>query len=252
MDLTEYRGNPIERERVASLLEMLGTEGGTVLDIGARDGYLSRLLTSSFHTVVALDLEKPNIPDTGIVSIQGDATCLEFADDSFDAVLCAEVLEHIPPELLQKAADEIARVARKSVVVGVPYKQDIRIGRTICLTCGRTNPPWGHVNVFDELRLTNLFPKLVAKRVSLIGENRERTNALSAFLMDLAGNPHGTYNQEEGCVFCGAKLKQPPDRTFAQRVFTRASTTLTRLQRVFVFTRANWIHVLFSKQDRPE
>ena len=33
----------------------------SVLDVGARDGYLSRLLTEHFTSVTALDLEKPSI-----------------------------------------------------------------------------------------------------------------------------------------------------------------------------------------------
>ena len=36
---------------------------------------------------------------------------------------------------------------------------------------------------------------------------------LSTLLLDLAGNPFGTYDQEEPCIHCGAKLKPPPRRS---------------------------------------
>src|ERR1041385_1987742 len=130
-----------------------------------------------------------------VVTTAGDATKLSFADESFDCVFCAEVLEHIPD--VRQACRELARVAKYEVVVGVPYRQDIRIGRTTCRTCGKVNPPWGHLHSFDEHRLTRLFPGLRAVSQSIVGSNGEATNGISTMLMDLAGNPWGTYDQEE-------------------------------------------------------
>ena len=59
-------------------------------------------------------------------------------------MIAAEVLEHIPSDV-EDAAREIARVARKRVIVGVPYGEDNRIGRITlrALHCGTINPPWG-------------------------------------------------------------------------------------------------------------
>lgn len=247
MDLSEYRQRPLERQRTANLLEMLGSNGGCVLDVGARDGHLSSCLASSFQTVVALDLEAPDISDQRVVAVKGNVTCLEYPDNSFDAVVCSEVLEHIPTRLLEKACNELSRVARHDILIGVPYKQDIRIGRTACLSCGKHNPPWGHVNVFDEDRLKQLFPRLSVSRISYVGEIREATNALASFLMDIAGNPWGTYDQEEGCVNCGARLRHPPQLSLVQRVFARSSVCLSRAHSALVSPHPNWIHVLFQK-----
>lgn len=247
LDLSAYRQRPIELQRTDSLMRMLDSIGGTVLDVGARDGYFASLLTSSFSSVVALDLNKPEIADQGVMSVKGDVTSLEFSDNSFDAVVCTEVLEHIPPGMLTTACDELSRVAKQYVLVGVPFKQDTRVGRTACMTCGRSNPPWGHVNVFDERRLQKLFPHLQVKQVSFVGTSREKTNVLSALLMDFAGNPFGTYNQDEGCIFCGSALRRPPQRSLGQRVLTRAAAAISRLQRPFIAAHPNWIHMLFRK-----
>ena len=59
-DLTEYRSSPTERLRVANLFELLPATGAYALDIGARDGYLAKMLTERFGRVVALDLESPS------------------------------------------------------------------------------------------------------------------------------------------------------------------------------------------------
>ena len=117
----------------------------------------------------------------------------------------------------------LERVAKKHLILGVPYKQDIRVRRTTCYTCGKIQPPWGHLNRFDIKKLRRLFPKSTINKISFLGENYERTNFISAFLMDLAGNPDGTYNHEEQCIHCGAKLKKCPKRNVLQKILIRTA-----------------------------
>jgi SAM-dependent methyltransferase len=246
-DLTAYRQRPVERQRVDDLLAMVPPGVRTVLDIGARDGHLSRLLANRGLQVTALDLEAPRIDDERIRCVAGDATALTYADGEFDLVLCAEVLEHIPSAVLARACGELQRVAAGWLVVGVPYRQDIRFGRTTCRQCGGGNPPWGHVNRFDERRLAELFGACRLQAQSLIGQAEMGTNALAAALMDAAGNPYGTYSQDEPCIHCGATLARPARRTLLQRVLTRVGTWARRAQVPFHRPHANWIHQLLAK-----
>lgn len=246
-NLTEYRASPTERQRVTDLFVLLPAVGVCALDVGARDCYLAKMLAERFERVVALDLKKPEIDHPAIDPVAGSVTCLPFEDNQFDAVLCAEVLEHIPEHLLAKACSEIARVAKNKVVIGVPYRQDLRSGRTTCQRCGQTNPPWGHVNSFDERRLQALFDTLNWEMVSFVGTTTDRTNWISAGLLNYAGNPFGTWQQDEACVHCGGVIGSPPVRTYSQRIATRLAFVLNRLQAGFVKPRGNWIHVLFSK-----
>lgn len=245
--LTEYRASPAERQRVADLFALLPAAGACALDVGARDCYLSKMLAVRFERVVALDLAKPEIDHPAIDPVAGSVASLPFEDNRFDAVLCAEVLEHIPTPLLEKACSEIARVAKDKVVIGVPYRQDLRCGRTTCQRCGQVNPPWGHVNSFDERRLQELFGHLTWERASFVGTTRERTNCVSAGLLNYAGNPFGTWLQDEVCVHCGGAIGSPPQRTYSQRIATRLAVVLGHLQAHFVVPHGNWIHVLFSK-----
>ena len=249
MDLTAYRNKEIEKARTDDLMALLPDNcRGTALDIGARDGWFSSLLAEKFDKVTALDLEKPSIIHTRIHCVKGDATDLNFDSGEFDLVFCAEVLEHITSKHLQKACTEIKRVANRYILIGGPFKQDIRIGRTKCYTCGKRNPPWGHVNSFDELKLKNLFSLCDVKKISFVGENNECTNSFSVLLMDFAGNPYGTYHQEEPCVHCGGKLRKLPQRNILQKVATRAAFYSKNIQQRFRSPHPNWIHILFEKQ----
>lgn len=248
-NLAEYRSSPTEQKRIASLVSLLDGVSGSVLDIGARDGYISVRLAECFERVTALDLELPTINHPRITCVKGNILALDFPTGAFDAVICAEVLEHIDPAQLPKACTELARVAKKVALIGVPFEQDIRVGRLTCLSCGKINPPWGHVNQFSESRLKSLFSTMTAAKVDFIGTTTERTNFASALLNDLAGNPYGDYNQEEPCVYCGAKLVAPGPRNVPQRLLTRAAVTLNRLQRPFISPRPNWIHIRFARND---
>lgn len=245
--LLDYRSTPAERARVADLMALLPAGLGTAIDIGARDGFISKALAQRVDAVTALDLQRPVITHPRITCVEGDATRLQFAADSFDLVFCAEVIEHIPSPALETACKELARVSAKYVLIGVPYKQDIRHSKTTCYSCGGINPPWAHVNTFDETRLTQLFPSLRVKATSLIGHGMPGTNAISSALMTFAGNPYGTYEQEEACVHCSAKLKAPPPRSLIQKVATRAACVLNSLTNPMHKPHASWIHVLFEK-----
>ena len=196
--------------------------------------------------MTALDLEKPAFDFPGVVTVAGDVTKLDFPDNAFDCIFCTEVLEHIPD--LGKACREIIRVARHEIVIGVPFMQDIRIGRTTCGRCGRVSPPWGHVNSFDERRLLELFAdcKLISK--SFVGTTKEASNPLSTALMDMAGNPWGAYDEDIHCLYCGASLCAPKaGRTLGSRICSALAHRVNQVQALWTRPHGNWIHMVFSK-----
>jgi len=247
VDLEAYRDRPQERERLASLLRLL-PDAGTVLEIGTRDGHMSFALAERFARVTTLDLGKRVLLHPGIEAIAGDLRRLPFRDLSFEAVLCAEVLEHIPTADLQEACRELVRVCANVLVIGVPYRQDLRVGRTRCSSCRRFNPPWGHVNSFDEDRLDALFAGLSRIDTDRVGRSDEVTNGFSALLMNWAGNPWGTYEQEEACIHCGGKVGPPPASAFPSRVLSAIAERMNRIQRSrFSSARPCWIHCLYRK-----
>ncbi|RJQ86172.1 MAG: class I SAM-dependent methyltransferase [Desulfobacteraceae bacterium] len=75
----------------------------------------------------------------------GDVTSLPFADNSFDLVVCSEVLEHIPDH--QRAITEIVRVLKtdRHLVVSVPR----RWPEKLCwLSHAYGHMPGGHIRIY--------------------------------------------------------------------------------------------------------
>lgn len=101
--------------------------GDVVLDAGCGTGLTVRSYLRADVRVVALDLSLESLRYLRNVSanacidlVRGDLAMLPFADATFDRVLCANALQHIPDEgLRRRCIHELARVARPNARVVV-------------------------------------------------------------------------------------------------------------------------------------
>lgn len=87
-----------------------------------------------------------------------DITRLPFADDSFDLVICSEVLEHIPGDAA--AMRELVRVVKpgRDLVVSVPRYYPERI--CWALSDEYYNANQGHVRIYRKKQLVNRLERL--------------------------------------------------------------------------------------------
>ena len=95
--------------------EVLRLNKNKILEIGPGNGMVSWFLKKCGLNVVTCDIDSRNNPD-----FLGDVTHLPFEDNSFDIILCCEVLEHIPYSEFEIALREIRRVARDFVLISLP------------------------------------------------------------------------------------------------------------------------------------
>jgi SAM-dependent methyltransferase len=81
----------------------------------------------------------------------GNALHLPFADNTFDRIICSEVLEHIPD--FDAALDEINRVLKEDGVFAVSVPR--AWPEQICwwLSTEYHNTPGGHVRIFNATKL---------------------------------------------------------------------------------------------------
>ncbi len=83
---------------------------GRVLDLGSGDRRYQPYFNGSVNRWVALDWPAVGDARFGAADVHGDATSVPFAAESFDAVLCTQVLEHVPEP--QRIFAETWRVLR--------------------------------------------------------------------------------------------------------------------------------------------
>jgi ubiquinone/menaquinone biosynthesis C-methylase UbiE len=147
--------------------------GKTVLDIGSGRADFLNLIKKN-HRVTGIEINKQRVDycnrilGQDCVKLGNLDERLNFEDNSFDTVVCLEVLEHL--EDPESALKELVRVSRKRVIVTVPFNEKIQY--VLCLHCAKYTPHSGHLHSFNEEDVTSLVPSNVRiVKLELIGNS---------------------------------------------------------------------------------
>lgn len=118
---------------------------GSVLELGCCFGFLALRLAAAGHPVTATDLTPGTVDLLGrmaprlelpVETLVADARAVPLPDAHADTVFAVHLIEHLPPEEGKAVVSEAVRLARKRVVVAVPFE-------------AVPNETWGHVTTFD-------------------------------------------------------------------------------------------------------
>jgi SAM-dependent methyltransferase len=162
--------------------------GTRLLDLGSGAGRHAFEAGRRGAQVVALDLDRAELAHVtavaaamaesaelqvpaSIMAAAGDATLMPFPDDSFDIVIAAEVMEHIPAD--QAAIREVARVLRPGGIAAITVPA--WLPERICwlLSDDYHNVPGGHIRIFTRQEL-----EIKLARAGLIVGDHHHAHAL--------------------------------------------------------------------------
>jgi 2-polyprenyl-3-methyl-5-hydroxy-6-metoxy-1,4-benzoquinol methylase len=124
--LYDYDVDPTSDTAPARVCRMVGS-GKKVLEIGAGPGSITRVLKSQSNAITALELDETAIPflekhcDRVIPANLNDADWTSRFEDRFDAIIAADVLEHLvdPWTTLERMKTLLAPGG--AIVVSVPH-----------------------------------------------------------------------------------------------------------------------------------
>jgi 2-polyprenyl-3-methyl-5-hydroxy-6-metoxy-1,4-benzoquinol methylase len=89
----------------------------SLLDVGSSTGLIANYLAIYFGEVVGIDIDRPAVEyakathkKDNLVFIQADSLKIEMPENYFDAVICAQIYEHVPDAAMMM--DEIYRILK--------------------------------------------------------------------------------------------------------------------------------------------
>lgn len=162
----------IEQRRLAIIREMLGDVRGLELcEIGSGGGHVLRMfrearLTAIDVSDVFLATARKNLEGYDVSFIKGEVDKLDLPAQSFDRIICTEVLEHtVDPHAILRA---IARLLRKNGVAVITVPNDpliLRLKQAVRLTpvgwALRNKVEWGgdkyHLHVWTPAQFRQLL-----------------------------------------------------------------------------------------------
>ncbi|MDN5913865.1 MAG: class I SAM-dependent methyltransferase [Pseudonocardia sp.] len=144
-------GTNAEMQPVHQRAEELVT-GTDVLELGCCFGFLSLRLAAAGYRVTATDLTGGTVellsrmaPQLGadLEVLVADARAVARPDGCADTVLAVHLIEHLPEAEGDEVVAEMLRLARRRVVVAVPFED-------------QASATWGHVRRFDTAVLAGI------------------------------------------------------------------------------------------------
>jgi 2-polyprenyl-3-methyl-5-hydroxy-6-metoxy-1,4-benzoquinol methylase len=148
---TKYlKKNPLRRYLIGQYLrsvEVLATQAApaSILDVGCGEGFVVKHLreTVAPPRLDGLDIDRPVLDVARFQNrssgfARASVFELPFPADSYDLVLCNEVLEHL--EAPERALGELARVSRGHLILSVPREPHYRLAN---MAAGANWPRWG-------------------------------------------------------------------------------------------------------------
>lgn len=164
---SEMKISAQEETRIKNTIDFIPNEINTLLEVGCGDGRIINRLIGKYKKICGLDISSNALKYVKTPKIQGSLEKLPFPDNSFDIVICCEVLEHLPYPIYNKALKEIERVSKNYILISVPNDEKLDYGMIKCPKCGCSSHIWRHLRSFNNESLKSVFENFKIEKTKI-------------------------------------------------------------------------------------
>ena len=135
-----------------------------ILDVGCGDGWVAKTFLPKNKKVISMDISTANPirvlkenPSENHAALVADVFHLPFANNSFDAIIASEVIEHVyDPKLFVEKLIAVLKPGGK-LILATPYNETIVYH--LCVHCNKPTPANAHLHSFNEKNIVRFLPK---------------------------------------------------------------------------------------------
>ena len=227
-------------ESTPTTLAMIPREVSSVLDVGCGDGTLLRSVDwADFKVGVDISYTALSLVTSGH-RVLASSEILPFRENGFDLVMSTEVLEHLPAGGVEASCSEIQRVAKRYVLISVPFHEDLARKQARCSRCGHVYHIHLHLRSFGLSNLEGVFPSYHLKEYRFSG-SLEKTYPLWLLRIRRKYGHRWEWDKAALCPQCGHKEGQPPRRSIISATTSVAGTLIGKRY-------PKWIAALYEKK----
>jgi ubiquinone/menaquinone biosynthesis C-methylase UbiE len=227
-------------ERTPTTLALIPRDVSSLLDVGCGDGTLLRSVDSAMLKV-GVDISYTALSlATSDHRVLASSETLPFHENEFDLVMSTEVLEHLPEGVFEASCSEIQRVARRYVLLSVPFHEDLAGKQAHCPRCGHVYHIHLHLRSFDLSELEGVFDSYQLREYRFSGP-LEKT--YPSWLLGIRRKYGHRWEWDKAalCPLCGYNDSQPPRRSII--------SVITSLLAGLIGKRyPKWISALYEKK----
>ncbi len=152
---------PADETRIREFSNKIPDDVRSILDAGCGNGsflhYISQSNLEKYKRICGVDRSRQALSHVKTEKYLSCVDALPFRDCEFDIVTSLEVIEHLPVVVYENSLKELARVARRYILIGVPFDQDLRNSLIECPICTcRFNADY-HLRSFSETAIKSIF-----------------------------------------------------------------------------------------------
>lgn len=235
------------QERLNTIINLIPEDVKSIIDIGCGKGEIINYLKNKNNKkkIMGVDISDINKKHITTKFLIGKLPKINVKNKSYDLVLCLEVLEHINSKNYYNSLDEIERIAKKYIIIGVPYNENLDSKKIKCNICKNIFHVDGHLKSFKEKDIINLFNKFVLKERLLIGKPYKR----KIKLLDQLNNFIDLYYQQDNffCPYCNKYYKKINKISILKILLRKIITLIHSFFLIFKKYKPYWIIALYKR-----